>query len=247
VRAYDGRVQGLSRIACVLAVVTWAGACATFSSNDTTSGGGAPDAAADVGDEEAASPTDAATDADQGSDAPDATVEGGGPIGDYVVFVTAGTYTGNLGGIGGGDGLCTNEAKPVPTLANRKFRAWLSDDSSSPSGSFQHTTPGRYVLVDGTVVANDWKALTSGTLASGISLDANGKAFTGKAWTGTAANGSQSGTLAISQRCSNWGSASAGPTGVSGDIGATNSTWSYPISSPIDCTNSLHLYCFEQH
>ena len=70
-----------------------------------------------------------------------------------LVFVTSGSWNGNLGGLTGGDGKCQ-------TLANAAalggtFKAWLSNNTNNPQSRFVKSTTG-YALTTGKDVAKTW-------------------------------------------------------------------------------------------
>ena len=130
------------------------------------------------------------------------------------------------------------------------YMAWLSDNTGSPSTRFtQSTTP--YVLVDGTVIANNWADLTDSNLATQIDLTETGAAppaaFTGicgisqTAWSNTRPNGT---ILSNSLHCGNWTG-----TGSSawGRWVNTDQTWTQWCSGGA-CTGAWlsNLYCFQQ-
>jgi hypothetical protein len=231
-------MQRVRRILYGSALTAVVAACGTSSSS---SSGGAPDAAAD-----------AASDASGTADAPDAGDDGAAADGpnpnDRVVFVTTDTFAGDFGGSAGADGKCAAAAALSPSLAARTFKAWISSSTSSPAAAFGQI--GRFVGTDGTVVANDWTALTSGKLATGIKLDENAKPQSGRVWTGTKTTGAPETAAPVVDTCSDWSSAAAtGPTGIAGVVGATDATWTDPTSTPtptVACSTQLHLYCFQQ-
>lgn len=69
-----------------------------------------------------------------------------------TVFVTSGTYTGNLGGLTGADQECNTLAAAANLPGT--YKAWLSTSNGSPSTRFvQSSVP--YKLVDDTVIAED--------------------------------------------------------------------------------------------
>ena len=75
-----------------------------------------------------------------------------------TVFVTSTRHDGDLGGLEGADDIC-QELSRVAGLSG-SFKAWLSDDSDSPSSRFTHAeTP--YVLTDGARIASNWGELTT--------------------------------------------------------------------------------------
>jgi hypothetical protein len=153
------------------------------------------------------------------------------------VFVTSASHDGALGGLAGADGICQ-------TLANNAhlggtYKAWLSDDFQSASTRFIHSS-GPYVLVDGTMIANNWTDLLDGNLAHAIDLDENGSSVSGDVWTGTLSNGTSS-----SYNCSNWTSNVSDDEGNLGLSSAVNAAWTNVASLTCD-NNTYHLYCFQQ-
>jgi hypothetical protein len=159
-----------------------------------------------------------------------------------TVFITNATYSSNLGGYAGADAKCAAAASAASLTGT--FLAWISDGSVTPASRFaQSTIP--YALVDGTIVANNWTGLISGTLRHAISLTETGVAppapqISGvcDVWTGTGSNGtSQYGS------CSSWGSSSS--SGSAGNAMLANGAWSSQCSGAI-CGASAGLYCFQQ-
>ncbi|MFT4041478.1 MAG: hypothetical protein QM692_25060, partial [Thermomicrobiales bacterium] len=96
---------------------------------------------------------------------------------------------GNLGGAPGADGRRQNLANLAKLPGT--YKAWLSDATSSPATRFTKATVP-YTLVDGTVIAQNWTDLISGTLRHAIDLTKQGTGIPGidQAWTATEANGS---------------------------------------------------------
>jgi hypothetical protein len=88
-----------------------------------------------------------------------------------VVFVTSTLYTGNLGGLSGADAKCQERASAAGLSGT--FRAYLSDTTGSPSTRFNQQV-GPYRRVDGVVVAQSYKALTSGALLNLLNLTEKG-------------------------------------------------------------------------
>jgi hypothetical protein len=106
-----------------------------------------------------------------------------------VVFVTSGRYTGNLGGVDGADAKCQAEADAAGLTG--EYKAWISDEASSPAAAFTKNG-GPYVLAGtGTHVAEDWADLTDGNLAAAINIHASGNAIDRGAdtWTNTTTTG----------------------------------------------------------
>ena len=166
---------------------------------------------------------------------------------DKKVFVTSTVYTGSLGGLEGADAKCQSHAEAAGLTGT--FMAWLSSSSESPSTRFIRSDKP-YVLVDGTVVANDWADLTDQSLANGITLTEEGNpvaktsfctANTTMVWSGTSAQGTALGSA--SNRCSDWTSTSGGSRW--GHTEKTDRFWSEWCSGG-SCNWEAPIYCFEQ-
>ncbi len=151
------------------------------------------------------------------------------------VFVTSGTYDGNLGGIAGADAICNSEASAAGQGTG--YRAWLSDGVSDPATVFGKTH-GPYRLVDSTFVVFDWNDLVDGNLSAAIDVDADGSSASGGVWSNVKAVGS---TNLSADDCGNW-STTAG-VGRFGNAGSINLPWSQGFIS--NCDVPLRLYCFE--
>lgn len=122
------------------------------------------------------------------------------------------------------------------------FRAWLSDDVTSPSARFTHATVP-YRLVHGATVANSYTDLTDGSLAHAIDADVLGATITGvdEVWTGTSADGTSEGSS-----CASWTNAtSSTPYAAVGVTNATDASFTEIYYQFCDRTG-LRLYCFEQ-
>ncbi len=167
------------------------------------------------------------------------------------MFTTSTTYSGNLGGLMGADQLC--QARAAAGNLSGTFKAWLSDSTTSAASRLTHGALP-YELVDGTVVAADWTALTSGMLQTMIELDENGNllpqadtcsGFNGHyVWTDSADDGT---IYDAAQSCQNWTSALGtdnGSTGSSSTLQATSywSSWCHLES----CSSMASLYCIQQ-
>ena len=92
----------------------------------------------------------------------------------YTVFVTSTSYDGNLGGLAGADAKCQDQADAAGLTGT--FKAWLSDAKGSPSTRFTRSAGAPYVLVDGTVIADNYAGLTSGSLEHPINQTETGGA-----------------------------------------------------------------------
>jgi hypothetical protein len=160
----------------------------------------------------------------------------GGPC---TVFVSGLAYNGYLGGLTSADGLCQGDARAAGLSG--PYLAWLADSTGSPATRF-YQSPEPYLLVDGTVVANNWADLTDGTIQNGISLTATGESFFGSnVWT----NCTTAGEFAQSNwSCNDWQDGSSEYYGLFGVKTSTDSGWTSAAS--YQCNTAHHLYCFEQ-
>jgi hypothetical protein len=175
------------------------------------------------------------------------------------VFATSKAFVaGKLGGLSGADDICRRLA--VDAGLSSSYAAWLSDGTGSPVSRFPKDG-GPYVLVDGTIVANNWTHLTSGTLRHPIDLNEMGgppaqriQSVTSKAvWTNTTASGTPSATIfATASSCNDW-SDPMGTSVVFGSIELSTKGWSElgyessgPGVAPTVCEGAAALYCFEQ-
>jgi hypothetical protein len=158
------------------------------------------------------------------------------------VFKTSTTYNGNLGGLSGADQKCQDRAN-AGNLGGT-WKAWLSDGSSSASQRLNHFA-NPYILLDGTVVVDNWTDLTDGTLDRNINMTEfkNIDSNFSTVWTGTDPQGNSTG-----KHCVNWTISWGWP--YFGGVGSGNSTLSYWTQGASDqsyCSSSyLSLYCFEQ-
>ena len=155
-----------------------------------------------------------------------------------IVFLTSKAYSGNLGGLDGADTICNDLALDAGLPGT--FKAWLSDSVISVSERFIHAGP--YILVDGTIIAEDWIELTDGYLSHPINRDENNNSYGNqRVWTNTQWNGEIKG-YSENNNCKNWTTSS----GTYGVYGSSFSTYFWTDNSIINCSYSGRLYCFEQ-
>lgn len=170
------------------------------------------------------------------------------------VFVTHSLFSGaQIGGLPGADAKCQSAAS-VAGLSGT-YRAWLSDQTGSPSTRFTRSAVP-YVRVDGVVVASSFADLVDGTLAApifktetdqvGVSPVGCSSGETNRVFTNTR----QDGTLADPNlSCSNWTSDSGNSLwGLLTDSGSAWTEACNAISATItdQCGVAVPLYCFEQ-
>ena len=90
---------------------------------------------------------------------------------DSLIFVTSERYQGfALDGLYGADQRCRSLAAKADLPRFLTFKAWLSTPTMSAADRMLHSR-GRYVLVNGLVVAQNWDALTSDILENPIMVD----------------------------------------------------------------------------
>jgi len=157
------------------------------------------------------------------------------------VFVTEQTWQGDLGGLEGADIKCMNAS--VKAGLNGEWKAWLSDSAQSALERLIHSSDP-YILLDGTIVADNWDDLVDGTLDHPIDLTENlenvKSTETIYVWTGTVVSGEP-----YILNCDNWTSNSPNlPHGLRGNSLSVVASWTH--QSHPRCSPNNHLYCFEQ-
>ncbi|MGB1013792.1 MAG: hypothetical protein ACPG4T_06640 [Nannocystaceae bacterium] len=166
---------------------------------------------------------------------------------DRYVFVTNEGFhgdikkTSNLSGIHVADSICRTRANAAGLKGEADFLAWLSDDETSPAERFFHS-PGRYVLPDGTVVANSWADLTDGTLQNPILMtETKDLPQPSTVWTNTGPDGMP----ATEHSCQNWSSVDLEEKSIMGLMAKTDSEWT-AVDVLLGCFGNAQIYCFEQ-
>ena len=152
------------------------------------------------------------------------------------VFVTSGTFTGNLGGLAGADATCLIYA----TAANLggTWVAYVSDTYTTAYSKIADVGPWYLVDRSTKVFNNKSNILTTPlTYINRTESGLVGSSF--NVWTGTSSTGA-----ATSYNCNNW---TVG-TGYSynGTYGYSSSQSQWSQYSYDYCSYSYHLYCFEQ-
>ncbi len=167
-------------------------------------------------------------------------------VGSKCVFITSAAFSADFGGATGADARCQGAANHGSNaLRGRRFKAWISDASSSPSTRFvQSSVP--YKLLDGSTVANDWADLTDGNLSSAIYRDELGAFRLREGWTntttsGTAENPAGDPTL---DSCANWTTTAAGSGRIGFGSEQTISNWTQ--GATFGCGMQNALFCFQQ-
>jgi len=163
-----------------------------------------------------------------------------------IVFVTANTFSGDLGGLTGADNIC-NESAADANLPGTYY-AWLSTAVNNPVMRFEPTNRP-YVMPNNQMVADDWSDLIDGMLLTGINVDQYGSLVaTGiacsstKVWSATTTSGQQ----ASADHCQNWLTSNPNYSGDTGVQGMMDASWTDSPCAPRNCSEEHHLYCFQQ-
>ncbi len=156
----------------------------------------------------------------------------------HRIFISTASFTGNLGGLAGGDQKCQAAAEARGFTG--QWRAHLSTGAIHARDRLPAI--GRFVRVTGAVIANSREALVAGTLIAPILLDEAGNDLTpNRAWTGSAPNG----TVIAGSTCNDW---TLGTTttvaGMIGDATALDGVWQSLQNS--GCGGTQRLFCIEQ-
>ena len=161
------------------------------------------------------------------------------------VFVSSEILTGDLGGLAGADATCQNLAAAAGLGDEQEiFRAWLSSADTTAAQRLQHSEDP-YILVDGTIIAENWEDLTDGELEHPIDLNEHNIEMisTPQVWTNTTISGSR---RSLQHDCNKWTSSSITSTAHIGWATESNEEWTHGEASPLDCANEHRLYCIEQ-
>ena len=172
-----------------------------------------------------------------------------------LVFLSSVAYTGKLGGVHGADGHCQQLATDAGLDNANHFKAWLSDDMSSPYLRFDPAVDGLpYALLSGLRVADDREQLLQSGPLTGITMTEKGETLLDAAvWTNTTSTGV---LLDASLDCAAWkiGSfefkGSVGRSGVDKQDFKTWQQWKnehqWTSYATLGCHKEARLFCFEQ-
>lgn len=173
--------------------------------------------------------------------------EQGGEAGCHMLaFTTASNWTGDLGGLDGGDDKCQAEAEGAGLTGT--YRAWLSEGTSGPLDRFELST-FPYQRPDGEIVANSWNDLVDGGTDLGAALEVTLDGMSPPVvrqqicnegvWSNVPVTGDTGPTTG---HCDGWTNADS--TGRVGQFNQTGSAWTWWCE--VDCDSLRPLYCFEQ-
>lgn len=172
-----------------------------------------------------------------------------GSCGACLVFLSSSTSNGNLGGLDGADKICQDLARAVtPAPLPGVYKAWLSTHArpnESPYSGRMRRSGQPYKLVNGTQIAANWDDLTDRNLAAPINVTESGQTVTNftSAWTNTHPDGWAIQTASY-WTCNAWRSGSDSDAAIVGGVTFANEQWS--ILYQPNCSNAMHLYCFQQ-
>jgi hypothetical protein len=168
------------------------------------------------------------------------------------VFVSSAIYSGGqVGNLAGGDQKC--QAMAMTAGLSGTFRAWLSTTGTN-AGDRILATSARFVLVDGTPIADNKADLLDGTLDNPIAKTETGAApgpsdgICDATTTWVHGSTRSDGTLYdANANCANFTVDTGG--GGWGKWDTAGSTWSHACGggAPVNyCAKRAHLYCFEE-
>jgi hypothetical protein len=158
----------------------------------------------------------------------------------YLLYVTASSYNGNLGGRSGADTKCNSDTNKPSSCGGSGF-AFISVNSSDEIQDFPTTksinTAKMWYWQKGAssnIAASSWSDLIDGSISNAATSVGYSAVYT---WTGSTAYGVLSST-----HCTNWTSSSSGVTGTRGWSSQTGTSW---LSADINltCNNTFNLYC----
>ncbi len=161
------------------------------------------------------------------------------------VFITSELYQGSqFMGLGGADQRCRSLAAQAGLPNAHTFKAWLSDSQTSVRERL-YSGLGRYELVNGLLVAKDWRALLDGELLNPINVTEKGETLETGVWTSTNPDGS---TAEGTDHCADWTEKELENTAFWGASSEITADWTIADSpaNPVECGNHSALYCFEQ-
>jgi len=162
---------------------------------------------------------------------------------DRLIFTTSPPYFrgGMLHGLKGADNYCVSRAGMAGLPDPLNYRALLSDSTTDAAARLK-PGGGRYVLIDGTLVADSFSAMFSEPLKHPIDLDELGQPAYVAAWTGTRHGTARA--VPGDVFCGDWNDDGLNPIGASGWTDAVDATW--VEADTIGCLAASTIYCVEQ-
>lgn len=166
---------------------------------------------------------------------------------DPLVFVTLGTFDGNLGvttvsALAFADSQCQSIAATLVPAPTTTFKAWLGAATMRVDTRFiQSKRPYRLANAGHSIVATSFAALNADLMrAIDVTHDGSMLLSPFEVWTGTDRSGAPT-----KSDCSGWTAATMSTNGSYGLTNATTTVWTRNSDSG-SCGVQRHLYCFEQ-
>lgn len=161
------------------------------------------------------------------------------------VFITSAVYQGaQFMGLAGADQRCRSLAAQAGLMNAPKFKAWLSDSQTAAKERLYHAR-GRYELINGLLVADNWDALVAGNLINPINVTEKSETFNTGVFTSTTPDGS---IAAGADHCADWTAQELANRAFWGASSEISTDWTIADSpvNPQECGDHRALYCFEQ-
>jgi hypothetical protein len=156
-----------------------------------------------------------------------------------LVFASSMQFTGNLGGLAGADAKCQSLATAAGLPGT--YKAWLSDSLTDVKTRVTQST-SQYILIDGTVIAASYVALTSGTIAHAIDLDETGTHVASDVFTDSNPNGVATEVDPLFT-CNDW----TADNTLIGEVGRSDAkTKSWTEDGDGLCQSPSSIYCIQQ-
>jgi len=165
---------------------------------------------------------------------------------DRTLFVSSepGFIGGKLQGLKGADNYCVSRAGQAGFPNFLKFKAFLSD-SKTDAVDRLFAGEGRYVLVDGTVIADNWQALLGEPLQQPIELTELGELSHVRVWTGTRYGDGRA--VPGSEHRDDWTSEDPDKQASYGTSDEVDVNWTQSeVWNPTTCLSMNAIYCIEQ-
>ena len=173
-----------------------------------------------------------------------------------VVFVTSGTFNGDLKtagngstGLNGADKLCQEAVDSDGSIVpSGEYIAWLSTSTMNAKNRLTPLIDDGYVLPDRTtIIAANISDLLDGSMLNPINQDEKGATLSdNNGWTGTYFDGTSFTDVSPAETCNDWTTPSGfnGERGIYGNTRLKEMQWTEKGLLP--CDNKAHLYCFQQ-
>ena len=162
-----------------------------------------------------------------------------------IVFVTSEPplQAGAIDGLIGADYECRHRAAVMNFPNAERYRAWISSSTVDARDRVEHHT-GRYVLVNGLIVAESWDTFASAEHQNPIDVTEQSQTLVVDVWTGTQPDGTR---VPAQGHCQDWTSSSALELAYAGDSTLSDANWTInQVINPIGCVSPAALYCIEQ-